>query len=109
MSKTFRAYDLNQPLLLPPDLRQWLAAGPLGLSISDVGESLNLAGILNAYEEGGGRGRPPYHPVLMVKLLIYGYCTGRMSSRKLEQATHDDVAFRVLSCNQQPDHDSMAA
>src|ERR1700726_4116633 len=46
------------------------------------------------------RGRPPYHPALMVKLLIYGYCTGRMSSRKLEQATYDDVAFRVLACNQ---------
>src|ERR1043166_1477424 len=45
----------------------------------------------------------------MVKLLVYGYCTGRMSSRKLEQATHDDVAFRVLTCNQQPDHDSIAA
>jgi transposase len=109
MSKTFRSYDLNQQLLLPPDLRQWLPADHLALYISDVVESLNLAGILNSYEEGDGRGRPPYHPVLMVKLLVYGYCTGRMSSRKLEQATHDDVAFRVLSCNQQPDHDSIAA
>jgi len=109
MSKTFRAYDMNQQLLLPPDLRQWLPADHLALYISDVVESLNLAGILKAYEESDGRGRPPYHPVLMVKLLVYGYCTGRMSSRKLEQATHDDVAFRVLSCNQQPDHDSIAA
>lgn len=109
MSKTFRSYDMNQQLLLPPDLRQWLAADHLALYISDVVESLNLTAILNAYEEGDGRGRPPYHPVLMVKLLIYGYCTGRMSSRKIEQATHDDVAFRVLACNQQPDHDSIAA
>jgi transposase len=109
MSKTFRSYDLNQQLLLPPDLRQWLPSDHLALYISDVVESLNLAGILNPYEEGDGRGRPPYHPVLMVKLLVYGYCTGRMSSRKLEQATHDDVAFRVLTCNQQPDHDSIAA
>ena len=108
MSKTFRSYDLNQQLLLPPDLRQWLPADHLALYISDVVESLNLAGILNPYEEGDGRGRPPYHPVLMVKLLVYGYCTDRMSSRKLEQATHDDVAFRVLTCNQQPDHDSIA-
>jgi transposase len=108
MSKTFRSYDMNQQLLLPPDLRQWLPADHLALYISDVVESLNLAGILKAYEEGDGRGRPPYHPVLMVKLLVYGYCTGRMSSRKLEQATHDDVAFRVLTCNQQPDHDSIA-
>src|SRR5215216_2320712 len=109
MSKTFRSYDMNQQLLLPSDLRQWLPADHLALYISDVVESLNLAGILKAYEAGDGRGRPPYHPVLMVKLLVYGYCTGRMSSRKLEQATHDDVAFRVLSCNQQPDHDSIAA
>lgn len=109
MSKTFRSYDMNQQLLLPPDLRQWLPPAHLALYISDVVESLNLAEILKAYEEGDGRGRPPYHPVLMVKLLVYGYCTGRMSSRKLEQATHDDVAFRVLSCNQQPDHDSLAA
>lgn len=109
MSKTFRSYDMNQQLLLPPDLRQWLPADHLALYISDVVESLNLAGILNSYEAGDGRGRPPYHPVLMVKLLIYGYCTGRMSSRKIEQATHEDVAFRVLACNQQPDHDSIAA
>jgi transposase len=109
MSKTFRSYDMNQQLLLPPDLRQWLPADHLALYISDVVESLNLAEILNSYEAGDGRGRPPYHPVLMVKLLIYGYCTGRMSSRKIEQATHDDVAFRVLACNQQPDHDSIAA
>ena len=105
MGKTFRSYDMNQQLLLPPDLRQWLRPEHLALYVSDVVESLELSGILNVYEEGDGRGRPPYHPAMMVKLLIYGYCTGKMSSRKLEQATHDDVPFRVLSCNQQPDHD----
>ena len=108
MGKTFRSYDMNQQLLLPPDLRQWLPADHLALYISDVVESLNLTEILKPYEAGDGRGRPPYHPVLMVKLLLYDYCTGRMSSRKLEQATHEDVAFRVLCCNQQPDHDSIA-
>jgi transposase len=108
MGKTFRSYDMNQQLLLPPDLRQWLRADHLALYVSDVVESLDLSGILQVYEEGDGRGRPPYHPALMVKLLIYGYCIGKMSSRKLEQATYDDVAFRVLSCNQQPDHDSIA-
>ena len=108
MGKTFRSYDMNQQLLLPPDLRQWLRADHLALYVSDVVEALDLSGILKVYEEGDGRGRPPYHPVLMVKLLIYGYCIGKMSSRKIEQATHDDVAFRVLSCNQQPDHDSIA-
>ncbi|PYK72036.1 MAG: IS1182 family transposase [Verrucomicrobia bacterium] len=108
MGKTFRSYDMNQQLLLPPDLRQWLRPDHLALYVSDVVEALDLSGILKVYEEGDGRGRPPYHPVLMVKLLIYGYCIGKMSSRKIEQATHDDVAFRVLSCNQQPDHDSIA-
>src|SRR6266576_1028512 len=109
MSKTFRAYDMNQQLLLPPDLRQWLRDDHLALYVSDVVESMDLSGIMKEYDEGDLRGRPPYHPALMIKLLIYGYCTGRMSSRKLEQATYDDVAFRVLSCNQQPDHDSISA
>jgi transposase len=108
MGKRFRSYDMNQRLLLPPDLREWLPPAHLALYISDVVESLDLSGILKVYEAGDGRGRPPYHPAMMVKLLIYGYCTGKMSSRKLEQATHDDVPFRVLSCNQQPDHDSIA-
>ncbi len=108
MGKTFRAYDMNQQLLLPPDLRQWLREDHLALYISDVVESLDLSGITKVYDEGDLRGRPPYHPALMVKLLVYGYCIGKMSSRKLEQATFDDVAFRVLSCNQQPDHDSIA-
>jgi len=108
MGKTFRSYDMNQQLLLPPDLRQWLRPDHLALYVSDVVESLDLSGILKVYEEGDGRGRPPYHPAMMVKLLIYGYCTGKMSSRKLEQATHDEVPFRVLSCDQHPDHDSIA-
>lgn len=108
MGKTFRSYDLNQQLLLPPDLRQWLRADHLALYLSDLVEALDLSGILNVYEEGDGRGRPPYHPALMIKLLLYGYCTGKLSSRKIEQATYDDVAFRVLACNQHPDHDSIA-
>jgi transposase len=108
MGKTFRAYDMNQQLLLPPDLREWLRDDHLALYVSDVVEALELSAIISKYEEGDSRGRPPYHPALMVKLLVYGYCTGRMSSRKLEQATYDDIAFRVLTCDQHPDHDSIA-
>jgi transposase len=107
MGKTFRSYDLNQRLLMPPDLREWLRDDHLALYVSDVVEQLDLSEVMNSYEDDL-RGRPPYHPALMIKLLIYGYCTGRLSSRKLEQATYDDVAFRVLSCNQHPDHDSIA-
>lgn len=98
---------MNQRLLLPPDLREWLREDHLALYISDVVDQMDLSEILNVYE-GDLRGRPPYHPAMMVKLLIYGYCIGKMSSRKIEEATYDDVAFRVLSCNQQPDHDSIA-
>src|SRR5437879_767654 len=81
MGKTFRAYDMNQQLLLPPDMREWLREDHLALYVSDVVESLDLSGITKVYDEGDLRGRPPYHPALMVKLLIYGYCVGKMSSR----------------------------
>jgi transposase len=108
MGKTFRPYDMGQLLLLPPDLRQWLPDDHLALYVSDIVDQLDLSAILKPYEEGDARGRPPYHPQMMVKLLIYGYCVGKMSSRKIEQASYDDVGFRVLSGNQQPDHASIA-
>ena len=106
--RTFRPYDLDQPYLLPPDLRSWLSEGHLALFVSDIVDALDLSPILDSYERGDGRGYPPYHPAMMVKLLVYGYCTGKISSRKLEKATWEDVAFRVLAGNQQPDHDSIA-
>jgi transposase len=107
MNKTFRPYDLDQRLLLPPDLREWLPEGHLALFISDVVDELDLSAILQAYEREG-RGQPPYHPALMVKLLLYAYCMGKPSSRKIERATYEDVAFRVLAADQHPDHDSLA-
>ena len=108
MGKTFRRYEPDQFLLLPPDLREWLPEGHLALFVSDVVEAIDLSGILGEYEKGDGRGYPPYHPVMMVKLIVYGYCTGVISSRKIEQGTYVDVAFRVLAANQHPDHDSIA-
>src|SRR5262249_22418558 len=69
---------------------------------------LDLSAIVASYDEGDGRGRPPYHPALMVKLLLYAYCVGLPSSRKIERATHRDVAFRALAADQHPDHDSIA-
>ena len=106
--RTFKPYDLDQPYLLPPDLRSWLSAGHLAHFVSDIVDALDLSAILDEYERGDGRGYPPYHPVMMVKLLVYGYCTGKVSSRKIEKATWEDIAYRVLSGNQQPDHDSIA-
>jgi transposase len=108
MSRIYLSYDPEQGLLLPPDLREWLPEGHLALFISDVVDELDLSAIVRRYESGDGRGRPPYHPLMMVKLLVYGYCIGKVSSRKLEKATYEDVAFRVLACNQHPDHDSIA-
>lgn len=95
-------------MLMPPDIREWLPEGHLVLFISDVVDELDLKPIMAVYERGDGRGRPPYHPVMMVKLLVYGYCIGRVSSRKIEKATYEDVGFRVLACNYHPDHDSIA-
>ena len=108
MPKTFRPYSLDQQLLLPPDLRGWLPEGDLALFVSDVVDELDLSAIYAAYDRGEGRGQPPYHPAMMVKLLLYGYCIGTASSRKIERATYRDVAFRVLAGDQHPDHDSIA-
>src|SRR5207247_2158912 len=71
-------------------------------------DELDRSAIYAAYEQADRRGQPPYHPAMMVKLLLYGYCTGMPSSRKIEQATYRDVAFRVLAADQHPDHDSIA-
>ena len=108
MSKLFRPYTLDQRLLLPPDMREWLPDDDLALFISDVVDELDLSAIVGAYENGDSRGQPPYHPAMMVKVLLYAYCTGRPSSRKIERATYHDVAFRVLAADQHPDHDSIA-
>jgi transposase len=108
--KTFKPYTPDQLLLLPPALQDWLPEDHLALFISDVVDhALDLTPILASYATGDGRGQPPYHPALMVKLLLYAYCTGKPSSRKIEQATYDEVPYRVLAANQHPDHDSIAA
>src|SRR5712692_5594390 len=109
MGKTFRTYNLDQRLLLPPDMRQWLPEGHLALFVLDVVSQLDLTEILEVYESGDGRGQPPYHPVMMVTLLLYAYCTGKPSSRRIERATYEEVPYRVLAGDQHPDHDSIAA
>ena len=106
MSKSFRPYDVHQQLLFPPSLEDWVPEDHLARFVSDVVESLDLSRIYDSYKEG--RGAPPYHPAMMVKLLVYGYCTGVRSSRRIERATYDDVAFRYLSADQHPDHDSIS-
>jgi transposase len=107
VEKTFRSYNPNQVLLLPPSLNDWLPEGHLARFVSElVEEALDLSAIRAAYTEE--RGYPPYDPRLMVKLLIYGYCTGQRSSRGIEKRCWDDVAFRYLSAGAAPDYRSIA-
>lgn len=109
MSKRFRTCSLDQPLLLPPSLQDWLPEKHLARFIADVTEPLDLSQILADYTRRDGRGMAAYHPVMMVRVLLYGYCLGVVSSRKLEKATYEDVAFRYLAADQHPDHDSIAS
>jgi transposase len=103
MSKTFRPWDVHQDFLLPPSLLDWLPEGHLARFILDVVEELDLRPIYAPYEKEL-RGYPPYEPKMMVALLLYAYCMGVTSSRKIERKTLEDVAFRVLAANQSPDH-----
>ena len=109
MARDFLPYDLDQHYLLPPDMREWLPAGHLVWFISDVADSLDLSAVIGAYEKRELRGRPGYHPAMMVKLLLYAYCVGKPSSRQIEKATFEEVPFRVLAADQHPDHASIAA
>ena len=109
MNKRFRACSHDQPFLLPPSLQDWLPEDHLARFIADVMNELDLSAIYARYERTDGRGLTAYHPVLMARLLLYGYCIGITSSRKIEQATYDNVAFRYLSADQHPDHDTLAA
>ena len=108
--KTFKPYNPDQPFLLPPILQDWLPEDHLATFLSEmVDAALDLTPILATYATGDGRGQPPYHPALLVKLLLYGYCTGKASSRAIEQATYEEIPYRVLAANQHPDHDTLAA
>jgi transposase len=102
VSKTFRPYEPEQMLLLPFALQDWLPSDHLAYFISDVVDHLDLSGIMSRYE-GEERGYPPYHPRMMVKVLLYAYCVGVSSSRKIERRLHEDIAFRVLAANNTPD------
>ena len=102
MSKTYLPYDPDQQLLLPAALQEWLPDDHLAYFISDVVDQLDLSSITARYE-GERRGGPPYHPRMMVKVLLYGYCIGVASSRRIAQRLHEDIAFRVLAANNTPD------
>ena len=102
MSKTYLPYDPEQQLLLPAALQEWLPPDHLAYFVSDVADQLDLSAITARYE-GERRGGPSYHPRMMVKVLLYGYCTGVASSRRIARRLHEDIAFRVLAANNTPD------
>lgn len=102
MSKTFRPYEPDQTFLMPASMRDWLPADHLAYFISDVVEQLDLSVIMQRYR-GEERGYPPYHPVMMVKVLLYAYCVGVPSSRKIAKRLEEDIAFRILAANNTPD------
>ena len=102
MAKTFRTYLPEQNLLLPASLREWLPDDHLSYFVSDVVDQLDLSAIESVYEEED-RGQPPYHPRMMTKILLYGYCVGVFSSRRIQKRLVEDVAFRVLAAGNQPD------
>jgi transposase len=103
MSKPFRPYAPRQSYLLPPSPLEWLPEDHLAYFILDVVAGLELREIY-AYYEREGRGQPPHNPGMMVALLLYAYCVGVPSSRKIEKKTREDVGFRVIAGNTQPDH-----
>ncbi len=108
MAREFLPYDIDQKLLLPPDLQDWLPDDHLARFILEVVDELDLGEVYEPYRRKDARGRAAYHPKMMVALLIYAYCVGRPSSRKIERATYEDVPFRVIAGDQHPDHDTIA-
>jgi transposase len=107
MSKVYRPYQPEQSELLPPSPREWLPEEHLSYFILDTVKEMDLKVLLEKYEREL-RGYPPYHPRMLVGLLLYGYCVGVASSRRLEKRTYEDVAFRIIAAGQHPDHTAIA-
>jgi transposase len=107
MAKTYRPYVPEQDLLLPPSLREWLPEDHLAFFVSDLIDQLDLSAITTPYE-AEERGYPPYHPVMLTKVLVYAYCVGVFSSRKIQRRLIEDVPFRVLAAGNAPDFRTIA-
>jgi transposase len=102
----FRQVDRATGFLLPPSVDEWLPERHLARFVVEVIERLDLSALVGAYR---GSGSASYHPSVLLGLLVYGYATGVFSSRKIERATYDSVAFRFIAANDHPDHDTIAA
>src|SRR3954452_23946109 len=107
MGQRFAACDREQSFLLPPDVREWLPANHLAWFVIDAVAEMKLDAFYAAYRVDG-RCRPPYDPAMMVALVLYAYARGVPSSRQIERACVEDVAFRVIAAQQQLDHATIA-
>jgi transposase len=107
MAKTYRPYVPEQDLLLPPSLREWLPEDHLAYFVSDLIDHLDLSAITAVYDDEE-RGYPPYHPVMLTKVLVYGYCVGVFSSRRIQRRLLEDIPFRVLAAGNEPDFRTIA-
>src|SRR3982751_2761787 len=103
--KNFRPVDRDTGFLMSPSGDEWLPEKHLARFVVEVIASLDLRAMLGSYR---GSGEVSYHPTVLLGILVYGYATGVFSSRKLERATYDSVAFRFAAANQHPDHDTIA-
>jgi transposase len=101
MGKSYRPYYPDEELLLPPSLRDWLPENHLAYFVSDVVDNLDLSA-MDAVYGNEKRGQPPYDPLMMTKVLVYGYCVGVFSSRRIEKRLVEDIAFRILAAGNQP-------
>jgi transposase len=101
----FRLMDRDTFYLFPPSVNDWLPPQHMARFVVEVIDGLDLSAFSKCYRRTGSA---PYHPALLLGILIYGYATGVFSSRKLERATYDSVAFRFIAANEHPDHDTIA-
>jgi transposase len=106
MPVQFVTIDRDTPYLLPPSIQDYLPEEHLARFVVEIVDLLDMGGILGVY---AGKGKKPYHPAMLVTLLFYGYATGTFSSRKLEKATYDSIAYRFICANTHPDHDTIAS
>src|ERR671931_1491305 len=107
MDQRFIACDREQSFLMPPDVREWLPERHLAWFVIDAVSEMDL-GAFYAAHRIDGRSRPPYDPAMMAAVLLYAYARGIRSSRVIERACVEDVAFRVLAAQQRPDHATIA-
>ena len=102
----FRAVDRGTAYLLPPSVDEWLPADHLARFVVEIVDQLDFSALSSQYR---GSGSQAYHPQMLAALLIYGYATGTHSSRRIEQACYDSIAFRFIAANTHPDHDTLCA